>query len=163
MNQLKHFIERVKREYARNKKAVIKKIFLVIIGIAIFVSGYLLSSNFLEMPISNCEFEFYEQVAADLYNKGYVAIQEVAQEELSIKITNTSIIISSTNSAGRGKVIANFQSGELVITRDAEIPEAIFVNTVMGLLWVFVFTLTNMLVQDIYKDIKTYLKKRKDK
>ena len=149
MKQRKSFIEKLKQVYAQHTDAI-QFAFMVIMGIALFASGYLFSSNLLEKPTSNSEFEFYEQVARDVYKQGDKAIYEVP-DGVSLERTNTSITISSAKETVRGKIIANLQNGELVFTRNAETGKAIFINILVGILFVLVSIFT---VSSIYKKIK---------
>lgn len=140
MKQRKSFIEKVKQVYVQHKN-VIQIIFAVIIGIAFFASGFLISSSLLEKPlISNNEFEFYEQVARDVYNQGNKTIYEVP-DGVSLKKTDTSITVSSAKVSVRGKVVATLQNGELVCVYDAETVEAILINSLIGILFVFVWVI----------------------
>lgn len=152
MKQRKSFIEKLKQVYAQHTDAI-QIAFLVIIGIALFASGYLFSSNLLEKPTSNSEFEFYEQVARDVYEQGDKAIYEVP-DGVSLERTNTSITISSAKKTVRGKVIANLQNGELVFTRNAETGEAIFINILVGILFVLVSILIWISISSFYEKIK---------
>lgn len=136
MKQRKSFIEKVKQEYAQHKNTI-QRIFVIVIGIALFATGYLISSNFLQKPISNSEFEFYEQVARDVYEQGDKVMYEVP-DGVSLQRTNTNITISSAKIAVRGQVIATLQNGELVFTRDAETRETIVINSIVGILFVLV-------------------------
>lgn len=160
MSQQK-FIKMVKGEYAMDKKAVIKKIFLIILGITIFVSGYWFSANSEGKLISDIELELYEKVAADLYEKGYGAIQEVVEEEqLDIEITKKSFIISSAKSEGRGKLVADFQSGELVFSRNPETLKAIILNTANAIILTVFVMMGVYVLTDICQKCFKWLKKR---
>ena len=140
MKQRKVFIEKVKQWYAQHKDAI-EIIFRVVIGIAIFTSGYLVSANLLKKPISNREFELYEQMARSVYEQREQSIYEVPKG-IHLDKTATSIIISSDKVTVRGKVIANLQNGELVFTRKSETGEAIVINSLIGFLFVLVSLIT---------------------
>ena len=144
MKQRKSFIEKVKQMYAKYK--------VLIIGIALFLSGYLFSSNLLEKPISNSEFEFYEQVARDVYEQGDKAIYEIPNG-VSLERTDETITISSARGAVHGKVVATLQNGELVFTRNAERGEAILKNSLIGILFVIVPSLLWISISSIKKKI----------
>ena len=107
---------------------------MIILSIALFVSGYFVSANFLLKPISDIEFEFYEQVAHDVYEQGNKAIYEVP-DGLILGKTSTSIIISSAKATCRGKVIATLQNGELVCKRSIESAEAILIHSLVGIIF----------------------------
>ena len=113
MKQRKSIIEKVKQVYDQHKNAI-QRIFVIVIGIALFATGFLISSNLLEKPISNSEFKFYEQVARDVYEQGDKAIYEVP-DGVSLERTNTSITIFSAKKTVRGEVIATLQNGEIVV------------------------------------------------
>lgn len=103
------------------------------------------SSNFLQKPTSDSEFELYEQ--------GDKTIYEVP-EGVSLERTDTSIIISSAKKTVQGKVIANLQNGELVLTRNEESIEAISNNIFAGIFFIFVTSVIVVGVSSIYEKIK---------
>ena len=113
---------------------------VIIVGIILFISGYLISSTFLVKNISNSEFEFYEQVARDVYEQGDKSIYEVPYG-ISLQRTNTSITISSANNNYFGKVVAKLQNGNLVFTHDSEANDIIVLNSCFGFICVIVPTL----------------------
>ena len=125
MKQRKAFIDKV---YLQHPKAIV-----IILSIVFFVSGYWLTASTLTKPITNSEFEFYEQVARDVYEQGNKAIYEVPNGVLLVK-TNTSITISN-DGIRRGQVVATLQNGELVCTRDLQTAYAIIVNSLCGIIF----------------------------
>ena len=144
MKQRKSFIDKL---YLQHKKVI-----LIILSIALFVGGYLASVNTLYKPISDSQFEFYEQVACDVYEQGNKAIYEVP-DGVSLERTSTSITISSANRTYRGKVIANLQNGELVYTRKPETGFVIFASSLIGAMFVCIGVL-------VWEPIDEKIKKR---
>jgi len=117
-------------------KRTIKIIFMIITSVTLFISGYLVSSNLLTKQISDSEFEFYEQVASNVYEQGEKVIYEVP-DGVTLERTSTSITISSKGT-NRGKVTANLQNGELIFTRNEERGEAIAIGILSGILFVLI-------------------------
>ncbi len=117
-------------------KRTIKIIFMIITSVTLFISGYLVSSNLLTKQISDSEFEFYEQVARNVYEQGEKVIYEVP-DGVTLERTSTSITISSKGT-NRGKVTANLQNGELIFTRNEERGEAIAIGILSGILFVLI-------------------------
>ena len=152
MKKLKSFIENVKQVYSQHTHTI-KIVFWIILGIAIFASGYHISANFLEKPTTNSEFDLYEKVVRDIYEHVDQAIYEVPGG-VSIEITNTSITISSAKETVRGEVIANLQNGEFVFTRNAETGRAISTNILVGFLFILFSILIWTSVSSIYEKIK---------
>lgn len=128
MKQQKSFIKNQNCVSLQRKKAVI---ILLTFCIVSFASGYIISSNVLLKPINNSLFEFYEQVARDVYEQQDKAIVYVPVG-VSFEGADTSFTISSADKNFRGKVIANSQNDELVLTRDTEMGKAIFLNSLFG-------------------------------
>lgn len=133
-------------------KGIVKSVFIVIICIALFISGYVLSSNLLAKQISDSEFEFYEQIARDVYEQGERAIYEVP-DGVNLERTSTSITISSKGT-NHGKVIASLQNGELIFTHDKEIGETIAVGILTGILFVLISVLLWIGIPYAYKTAK---------
>lgn len=117
-------------------KRTIKIIFMIITSVTLFISGYLVSSNLLTKQISDSEFEFYEQVARNVYEQGEKVIYEVP-DGVILERTSTSITISSKGT-NRGKVTAILQNGELIFTRNEERGEAIAIGILSGILFVLI-------------------------
>lgn len=148
MKQQKLFVPKTFSRY----KGVVKSVFIVVISIALFVSGYISSSNLLAKQISDSEFEFYEQIARDVYEQGERAIYEVP-DGVNLERTSTSITISPKGT-NRGKVIASLQNGELIFTRNKEIGESIAVGILTGILFVLISVLLWIGIPYTYKTIK---------
>ena len=144
MKKRKSFIEKIEQVCEQHMSSTIIA-FSVIIFIVLFGSGYMFSSNFLQKPTSDSEFELYEQ--------GDKTIYEVP-EGVFLERTDTSIIISSTKKTVRGKVIANLQNGELVLTHNEESIEAISNNIFAGIFFIFVTSVIVVGVSSIYEKIK---------
>ncbi len=125
----------VQKVFSLHKRAI-KIIFMIITSVTLFISGYLVSSNLLTKQISDSEFEFYEQVARNVYEQGEKVIYEVP-DGVILERTSTSITISSKGT-NRGKVTANLQSGELIFTRNEERGEAIAIGILSGILFVLI-------------------------
>ncbi len=142
----------LKEIYSQHKDAIQIAIF-IILAIALFIGGYLVSWNFgidiYSKPLNDSQFELCEQIARDVYaQKGNVIVE--VPEDFSVSMTTTTITVQSDNILYRGKVIAKLQNGELVTTRDMATGEAVFWSIIMGILFVVV---TNLIV-GIYKTIK---------
>ncbi len=123
------------KEVYSQHEAAIQIAILVILEIALFIGGYLVSWNFMVKPLNDSQFELYEQVAREVYAQKEMVIVE-APEDFSVSMTATTITVQPTNSRS-GKVIAKLQNGELVMTRDKETGEAVFISICMGLLFAF--------------------------
>lgn len=121
----------------KKRKSFIKKIVVIILGIILFTTGYLISSTLLVKNISSSDFKFYEQVAKDVYEQGDKTIYEVP-DGISLQRTNTSITISSANNNYFGKVVAKLQNGKLVFTHDLETRETIVLNSFFGFICVII-------------------------
>lgn len=152
MKKRKSFIEKIEQVCEQHISSTIIA-FSVIIVIVLFGSGYMFSSNVLQKPTSDSEFELYEQVARDVYEQGDKTIYEVP-EGVSLERTDTSIIISSAKKTVRGKVIANLQNGELVLTRNEESIDAISNNILAGIFFIFATSVIVVCVSSIYEKIK---------
>ena len=149
MKERKTFIGKVKQLYSQHKTTV-----LVIIVIALFISGYFVSWNFLVKPMSDTQFELCEQVARDVYDAQGQIIIEVPKD-FSVSMTVTTITVKSADSLCRGKVVAELRNGELVITQDLETGDAIFLSIVMGIMLAVVSILIFRIVYDFTKELKS--------
>lgn len=142
----------LKEIYSQHKDAIQIAI-LIILAIAFFNGGYLVSWNFMEKPLNDRQFELCEQVARDVYaSKGNVIVE--APEDFSVSMTTTTITVQSANNLYRGKVIAKLQNGELVMTRDMGTGEAVFLSILMGIIFVLVAILIATVACGIYEKIK---------
>lgn len=133
-------------------KGAIKIIFMIIISVTLFISGYLVSSNLLTKQISDSEFELYEQLARNVYEQGEKVIYEVP-DGVILERTSTSITISSKGT-NRGKVTANLQDGELIFTRNEERGEAIAIGILSGILFVLISILLWIGIPYMYEKSK---------
>lgn len=151
MKERKNFIDKVKQVYEKHTNAIQATV-LVVIAIALFIAGYLVSWNFLRKPLNDNQFELCEQVARDVYaQKGTVIVE--APEDFSVEMTTTTITVKYANRLCRGKVIAKLQNGELVMTRNMEIGDAVFVSILMGILFVLVPALVIAIIGSIYEKL----------
>ena len=138
------FFGKIRETYTQHKDAV-QITGLVILLIAIFILGYLVSWNCTEKPISADQFEFCEQVVRDVYaQEGKVIVE--APEEVCVTITTTTITVRLSDNTYRGKVVAKLQNGELSMTRDLETGEAIFLSILLGISFVLVAFLVLLLI-----------------
>lgn len=144
--------KKLKEIYSQHEDAIQIAIF-VIFAIALFIGGYLVSWNFMKKPLNDRQFELCEQVARDVYaQKGNVIVE--APEDFSVSMTTTTITVQSADNLYRGKIIAKLQNGELVMTRDMETGEAVFLSILMGILFVLVTILIVAGACGIYEKIK---------
>lgn len=137
MKTRKKFTDNVRQMYAQHKD-VIQNAGFAILLIAIFISGFLLSWNFMMKPLNDGEFELCEQVARDVYYQKWQALDE-APENVSVTTTSTTITVRLSDTAFRGyrgNVVAKLQNGELVITRNYETVYAIIVSIMTGILFI---------------------------
>lgn len=142
----------LKEVYSQHEDAIQAAI-LVILEIAFFIGGYLVSWNFIEKPLNDSQFELCEQVARDVYaQKGNVIVE--APEDFSVSMTTTTITVRSANNQYRGYVIAKLQNGELVMTRNMETGKAVFFSILMGMLFVALTIIIFIAAEGIYKKIK---------
>lgn len=72
--------------------------------------------------------------------KGNVIVE--VPENFFVSQTTNTITVKSTNILYRGKVIANVQNGELVMTRDRETEEAVILSILTGI----VFELVSIII-----------------
>ena len=152
----------LKEFHSQHKNAIniIAILVILVLVIALFICGYLVSWNFMEKPLNNSQFELCEQVARDVYAQKENVIVE-SPEEVSVSMTSTTITVQLTNSLYRGKVNARLQNGELVMTRDMETGEAVFVSILMGLLFVLIIILIALVALVIYEGIEGIKESRK--
>lgn len=126
----------------------------LIIIIALFISGYLISWNFMMKPLNDSQFELCEQVARDVYAHQRENFIVEAPEDISVSINATTITVQLADSLHRGKVIAKLQNGELVMKRDMETGEAVLTSIGMGLLVLILAFLILVIVVISYETIK---------
>lgn len=141
--------KKLKEIYSQHKDVIRFAIF----AIAFFIGGYLFSWNFMKKTLDDRKFELCEQVARDVYAQRENVIVEVP-EDFYVSMTTTTITVKWDDNLYRGKVIARLQNGELVIMRDMETGEAIFLSILMGILFVLMTILIVCCACKIYEKIK---------
>ncbi len=135
MKQLKEKMNTLKSRITKYK---------VIILLILYVCGYCFAAHFCVKPITDKEFELYEQVASDFYNKlGKVSLYELP-DGVDLKRTDTKIIVSSSEKTKFGEVIAKMKDGKLVLERDSKAEERAWRSVLIGILiavvvWVAIF------------------------
>ena len=135
MKQLKEKMNTLKSRITKYK---------VIIFLILYVCGYCFAAHFCVKPITNKEFELYEQVASDFYNQlGKVSLYELP-DGVDLKRTDTKIIVSSTEKTKFGEVIAKMKDEKLVLERDSKDEERAWRSVLIGILiavvvWVAIF------------------------
>lgn len=148
MEKRKTFIDTVKQVYEKHENAL-----LIFSCILLFIAGYLVSWNFLKKPLNEGQFKQCEQVAYSVYEqKGNVIVE--APEDFYVNMTTTEITVKLTSGLHRGKIVARLQNGELVMTRNMEIGEAIVCSTLVGILFILGTILIVGSIMDVYKKIR---------
>lgn len=135
----------------KNRDKIIDVV-LTVLAVALFIAGYIISANFFKKTLNESQLDFYEEVARDVYEHGDQIIVE-APNNVTISKTATTITIEP-EFGFVGKVEAKLKNGELVFTRVAGIGESIFMNILMGILFVLVYILFGSLIWKIYDKIK---------
>ena len=137
MKTRRKFIDNVKQVYAQHTDAIQITGALMFL-IVLFISGFLVSWNCIEIPLNDSQFEFCEQVARDVYAQEGQGIVE-APEDVTVSKTTSTITVEPTNFTHRGKVTAKLQNGELVMTRDFATVKSVLLSTILSIFFVFVF------------------------
>ena len=152
MKTRRKVFDKIRETYTQHEDAVQITGFVILL-IAMFIAGYLVSWNCLEKPISADQFEFCEQVARDVYaQEGKVIVE--APEEVTATTTTTTITVQLSDKTYRGRVVAKLQNGELTMTRDLETGEAIFLSVLLGIVFALSTILLLALIFWIYEKVK---------
>jgi len=105
------------------KETIISNVLTGAFIITIFIIAFFITWNFfkiLNKPLNESQLEACEQVAYDVYAQGDVVLVDVP-EGFSVEKTISSIAVQPNTNFQRGKVVAEIQNGELVITRDTKL------------------------------------------
>ena len=129
------------------KREKIINVVLIVLAVALFSTGYIISANFLKKPLNENQFDLYEKVAQDVYEHGNQIIVE-APNDVTISKTATTITVKPKFGFA-GKVEAKLKNGELVFTRFTEKGESIFFNILMGIEFVLVYILLVLIIWKI--------------
>ena len=146
MTKRKTFIDKVENVF---NITAIRAILLVAFIVALFISGFLISTNFILIPLNNSQFEFYEKVARDVYEQNEQILLEVP-EGVKITKTETSITVSSSDTKYTGEVVAKLKNGELIFTRSSGLSSSIKVGCAVGVIFILVGYLFASIFHGIY-------------
>lgn len=125
------------KERKKSIEILVSIILAICAVIALFIGGYLFCWNFFEKPLSDRQFELCEQIARDVYaQKGNVIVE--VPEDFSVSIDTTTITVNVDSIRYRGNVIARLENGKLVMTRNSENGQAVFLSILMGVMFVCV-------------------------
>lgn len=138
--------ERIKEIYSRYEVA-----FCLIVALFIFSAGCFFGWNVMEKPFTESQFEACEQVARDVYAQQVIV---EAPEEFKVTISSTQITIESSNPCYRGTVVVTLRNGELIMKRQVETGEAIFISIMMGILFVCATALLILIPMEITDKLK---------
>ena len=143
----------------KNRTHSIARTFAVLVAlvvtVALFIGGYVLSWGVLCKPISEKQFAECEQVARDIYAHKKDVIYE-QPEEFLVEVTETSITVSLKDPHYSGKVVATIQEGKLLVSRDLETAKAFTESICTG----FIFVLLGILLALIGGRIWLFFKKK---
>ena len=138
------------RAFRRQK---VRIVILLIIIIFFVVAGYLFSINTISMPLTQEHFEYYEQLAHNIYlQKEPIIIDDLEGVEVSISVAK--ITVKPSDFTYRGYIVAKQQNSELVMTRYFEIGEAIVFGFIIGLIFLYMLISLCIFFQDLYKKIR---------
>ncbi len=135
----------------KNRDKIIDVV-LIVLAVALFIAGYIISANFLKKPLNESQLDFYEEVARDVYEHGDQIIVE-APNNVTISKTATTITIRP-EFGFVGKVEAKLKNGELVFTRVAGTGESIVMNILTGIAFVVAYILFGSIIGKIHDKIK---------
>ena len=136
MKQRRNFVDKVKELYEQHTNAIEITGFLMF-----FILGFLVSWNCIGRPLNDSQFEYYEQIARDVYAQEGKVIVEAPKNVAISKTTTTITVESDSVFSPWGKVTARLQNGELVMTRDLETIPVVMVSLCVGIIFVCVFRL----------------------
>ena len=122
----------------KNRDKIINVV-LIVLAVALFIAGYIVSVNFFKKPLNESQLDFYEEIAQDVYEHDDQIIVE-APNNVTISKTATTITIKP-EFGFVGKVEAKLKNGELVFTRVAGTGESIFMSIFMGIAFVLMYVL----------------------
>lgn len=145
MEKRKTFTSKVKQ----HNNAIINTVVLLI-AVALFISGFVVSWIFWQKPLSDKQFKACEQVIRDIYaQSGNVIVESPEDFSVSVSTTATTITVETASNPYRGKVIAEMHDGELIMTRYMETGEAIFASVIIGVSFVIAAIIAIVIIDGI--------------
>lgn len=137
----------------------LKKVTSVAIAIAIYLVGYLISWNFLQIPLNDTQFELCEQLAIDmsenipnLIGSSTFCIQVTDDFYAYVNMSSRSIKVFSAHPFHYGKVVAKLKGGKPIPKREMQYAKRILISSIIGLILFLIY-------DAVISTIKLHIKK----